>query len=176
MSRQSNDKGRAYEYICLITLYKEINKIRKAEIIDNSAFKAAYNAWSLMTPSFQLILAESASAAIATIFDMEPMILEQSSDTLKLKIQTDNEGKEGVWNKIFNEYKGVIVGITGIGTLTMVCLFIFNFMKLGQSAGNPQARSQALTGLLWTGLAAAGLGGVTIFVGFSSNLLRSKGN
>lgn len=84
----------------------------------------------------------------------------------------DNEGQTGVWNKIFTEYKGVIVGITGIGTLTMVCLFIFNFMKLGQSAGNPQARSAALTGLLWTGLAAAGLGGVTIFVGFSSNLLK----
>ena len=84
----------------------------------------------------------------------------------------DKDGQDGVWNKIFTQYKGVIVGITGIGTLTMVCLFIFNFMKLGQSAGNPQARSAALTGLLWTGLAAAGLGGVTIFVGFSTNLLK----
>lgn len=86
----------------------------------------------------------------------------------------DQQGKSGVWNKIFSEYKGVIVGITGIGTLTMVCLFIFNFMKLGQSAGNPQQRSMALTGLLWTGLAAAGLGGVTLFVGFSSSLLKGK--
>ena len=86
----------------------------------------------------------------------------------------DEKGQAGVWNDIFTQYKGVIVGITGIGTLTMVCLFIFNFMKLGQSAGNPQARSAALTGLLWTGLAAAGLGGVTIFVGFSTNLLRGK--
>lgn len=95
MSEQSNNQGRAYEYICLITLCEEINKIRKAEIIDNSAFKAAYHAWELMTASFQSILTESATAAVATIFDMEPMILEQSSDTLKLKIQTDNEGKEG---------------------------------------------------------------------------------
>ena len=86
----------------------------------------------------------------------------------------DNEGKNGVWNKIFTEYKGVIIGITGIGTLTMVCLFIFNFMKLGQSAGNPQQRSMALTGLLWTGLAAAGLGSVTLFVGFSTNLLKNS--
>ena len=95
MSEQSNNQGRAYEYICLTTLCEEINKIRKAEIIDNSAFKAAYHAWELMASSFQSILAESAAAAVATIFDMEPMILEQSSDTLKLKIQTDNEGKEG---------------------------------------------------------------------------------
>ena len=77
-----------------------------------------------------------------------------------------------MWNKIFGEYKAIIVGITGIGTLTMVALFIFNFMKLGSTAGNPQARQTCLTGLLWTGLAAAGLGGVTIFVGFASNLLK----
>ena len=77
-----------------------------------------------------------------------------------------------VWNTLFTQYKGVIIGVTGIATLTMVALFIFNFMKLGQSAGNPQQRSMALTGLLWTGLAAAGLGGVTIFVGFSQNLLK----
>ena len=95
MSEQSNNQGRAYEYICLTTLCEEINKIRKAEIIDNSAFKAAYHAWGLMSASFQSILAESAAAAVATIFDMEPMILEQSSDILKLKIQTDNEGKAG---------------------------------------------------------------------------------
>ena len=95
MSEQSNNQGRAYEYICLTTLCEEINKIRKAEIIDNSAFKAAYHAWGLMSVSFQSVLAESAAAAVATIFDMEPMILEQSSDILKLKIQTDNEGKTG---------------------------------------------------------------------------------
>ena len=83
-----------------------------------------------------------------------------------------NSDQADVWNKIFGEYKGIIVGITGIGTLTMVALFIFNVMKLGQSAGNPQARRADLTGLLWTGLAAAGLGGVTIFVGFSQNLLK----
>ena len=32
MSVQSNNQGRAYEYICLLTLNDEINKIRKAEI------------------------------------------------------------------------------------------------------------------------------------------------
>lgn len=32
MSNQSNIIGRAYEYICLITLNREINKIRLAEI------------------------------------------------------------------------------------------------------------------------------------------------
>ena len=49
MSVQSNNQGRAYEYICLLTLNDEINKIRKAEIVKNSAFVAAQNAWSLIS-------------------------------------------------------------------------------------------------------------------------------
>ena len=75
------------------------------------------------------------------------------------------------WNQIFSRFKGVIVGITGVGTLVMIVLFIVQFMKLGASAGNPQARSQALTGVLWTGIAAALLGSVTIVVGFFYNAI-----
>lgn len=84
---------------------------------------------------------------------------------------SDKNNQASAWTKIFTKYKGVIMGISGIATLTMVVLFILNFMKLGQSAGNPQARSQALTGLLWTGIAAAGAGGVTVFVGVFSSML-----
>ena len=95
MSDQSNNQGRAYEYVCLITLSNEINKVRKAEIIINSAYKAAEHAWSLMPDGFKSILSSSASAVVSTIFDMEPMIIEKDDDALTLKIQTDNEGKEG---------------------------------------------------------------------------------
>ena len=95
MSVQSNNQGRAYEYICLLTLNEEINKIRKSEIIENSAFTAAQNAWNFVDDNFKSLLSESAKAAIQTIFDMEPMIIEDGNDVLKLQIQTDNEGKEG---------------------------------------------------------------------------------
>lgn len=95
MSVQSNNQGRAYEYICLLTLNEEINKIRKSEIIENSAFIAAKNAWCCVDNNLQSILKESAKAAVQTIFDMEPMIIEDGNDVLKLQIQTDNEGKEG---------------------------------------------------------------------------------
>ena len=95
MSEQSNSQGRAYEYICLITLYNEINRLRKAEIELNSAYNAAFHAWSSVNPQFQNILTESAKSAVTTIFDMEPMITEPSEDLLKLKIQTDNKGKDG---------------------------------------------------------------------------------
>ena len=95
MSEQSNNQGRAYEYICLTTLYNEISKLRNVEIEQNSAYNAAFHAWSLISQSFQVVLTESAKSAVATIFDMEPMIIEPSNDVLKLKIQTDNEGKAG---------------------------------------------------------------------------------
>lgn len=95
MSDLSNNQGRAYEYICLTTLSNEINKVRKAVIEQNSAYRAAEHAWSLMPDGFKSILSSSASAVVSTIFDMEPMIIEDSDDTLTLKIQTDNEGKDG---------------------------------------------------------------------------------
>ena len=95
MSEQSNNQGRAYEYICLTTLYNEIRKVRSVEIEQNSAYNAAFHAWSLVSPFFQNVLTESAKSAVATIFDMEPMIIEPSDDLLKLKIQTDNQGKDG---------------------------------------------------------------------------------
>ena len=95
MSDLSNNQGRAYEYICLLTLSEEINKIRKAEIDKNSAYRAAEHAWSLMPDGFKSILSSSASAAVSTVFDMEPMIIEDCDDILTLKIQTDNEGKDG---------------------------------------------------------------------------------
>lgn len=78
-------------------------------------------------------------------------------------------GSAGAWIAFINKYKAFITGIAGIGAVTMVVLFIIQFMKLGASAGNPQARSQALVGVLWTGIAAAGLGAVTLIVGFFYN-------
>ena len=89
----------------------------------------------------------------------------------KLEIAGIGTGDSNQWNNLFAKYRTVIVGISGIGAITMIVFFIMNFMKLGASAGNPQARSQALTGVLWTGLAAAGLGAVSIIVGFFYNAL-----
>ena len=107
MSEQSNNQGRAYEYICLTTLYNEISKLRGAEIEHNSAYNAAFHAWSLISPLLQNVLTESAKAAVATIFDMEPMIVERSDDLLKLKIQTDIEGRGGDVRDIVISLKNV---------------------------------------------------------------------
>ena len=85
----------------------------------------------------------------------------------------NEDSQVSIWEKIFTQYRGVIVGLSGVGAITMIVFFIMNFMKLGASAGNPQARTQALVGIIWTGLAAAGLGGVTLFVGFFYNVLKN---
>lgn len=87
--------------------------------------------------------------------------------TMKISGSGFSDGDEGgnAWTQIIKKYRVFIVGISGIAAITMVVIFIFQFLKLGASAGNPQARSQALVGLLWSGIAAAGLGAVSLIVG-----------
>jgi hypothetical protein len=95
----------------------------------------------------------------------------QMGEDGKLVIDGISSDDQSSWNQLFSRFKGIIVALTGVGTLVMIVLFIIQFMKLGASAGNPQARSQALTGVLWTGVAAALLGSVTIIVGFFYNAI-----
>lgn len=83
----------------------------------------------------------------------------------------DAQGMSGAWNKFIDKYRFWISGFSGIAAVTMILFFIVNFMKLGASSGNPMGRSNAIQGLVWTGLAAAGLGGVSIIVAFFYNAL-----
>lgn len=82
------------------------------------------------------------------------------------------ETESDFWNKIYSEYKGIILGISGIALLTFVMMFIVSFMRLAKSAGNPQERKQAQMALLWTGIGAALSGSVFMWVGFAYNLLK----
>lgn len=86
-------------------------------------------------------------------------------------IGIDDAGESNGGSRILAEYRNVIVGVSGVATLTFVILFIVNFMKLGKSAGNPQERSNSIMGIIITGIAAAGCGGVMLFVSFFYNLL-----
>lgn len=95
MSVQSNNQGRAYEYVFINTLFEEINKIRSVTIEENSALLASRHAYEFVSQEFKNLLKSSALSAVYTIFDMEPLILEYNNDILLLKIQTDNQGKEG---------------------------------------------------------------------------------
>lgn len=95
MSDKSNDQGRAYEYRCLLTFCEKINKFRPAIIEKNSSFFAAQRAWDNINNQLKTILSKSALAAVDTLFDFEPLIIEDGDDQLELMIQPDTKGREG---------------------------------------------------------------------------------
>lgn len=95
MSDKSNNQGRAFEYICLTTLEREIKKYRNAEIVENSSFEAALTAWKSIDESLKSNLIISAESIVKTIFDLEPMIFEKDDDKVELLIQPDIMGEVG---------------------------------------------------------------------------------
>ena len=95
MSDKSNNQGRAFEYICLTTFKREIKKYRNVEIVENSSFEAALTAWKSIDESLQSNLIISAESIIKTIFDLEPMIVENDDDKVELLIQPDIMGEVG---------------------------------------------------------------------------------
>lgn len=95
MSELSNNRGRAYEYVCLEELCRAILEIRPAQIRKNSSYFAAQRAWATLSSEEQSTYRKSAKAAIPSIFKLEPTIIEDGSDMLELYIQPDDAGKKG---------------------------------------------------------------------------------
>ncbi|MGM9806503.1 MAG: HaeIII family restriction endonuclease [Candidatus Onthomorpha sp.] len=95
MSKRSNNQGRAYEYICLTSLQEAISKLRPSVIEQNSSYDAALRAWNTLSTEEQSVYAESADVAVKTIFQLEPHIIEEGEDMLKLFIQQDKSGEQG---------------------------------------------------------------------------------
>ena len=95
MSRKSNDQGRAFEFITLNTLAEEIGNLRPVVVRKNSSLVATKRSWDNIEVDLQSDLKKAAKSAVETIFDLEPMILEDGNDKLELFIQKDSEGKEG---------------------------------------------------------------------------------
>ncbi len=93
MSRASNDNGRAYEYACVIELHEAIMQYRKIQIVKNRSFEVSKLAWDKVSLQQQELYKLSAASVIATIFAMEPNILDVSSDVLDIYIQSDVEGQ-----------------------------------------------------------------------------------
>ncbi|KXB69422.1 HaeIII family restriction endonuclease [Peptoniphilus sp. DNF00840] len=107
MSNKSNNQGRAYEFAYLNTLHEEISKYRPANIEKNSSYEAAKKAWNTLEDSEKYVYKASALAGTNTILDLEPLILEENGDDLELKIQSDNEGKQGDVRDVLIIRKGI---------------------------------------------------------------------
>jgi len=95
MSSKSNDQGRAFEFMCLLTLQDEVAKIRQSRILKNSAYYAAERAWNSISQSLQRDLTKSSKSMVKAIFALEPRIVEDGTDCLDLLIQTDEAGEAG---------------------------------------------------------------------------------
>lgn len=107
MSSASNNQGRAYEFICLMSLNEAINHIRPAKIVYNSSYDAAEYAWNTLSENEQYLYALSAKSTIDTIFSMEPNIIEKGNDILNLFIQNDKHGEDADVRDIIIERKDI---------------------------------------------------------------------
>lgn len=108
MSSRSNDNGRAYEFICLISLQESISAIRPSQIIHNSSYEAALRAWETLSDDEKVLYTLSAKSTIETIFALEPNIVEQTDDVLQLYIQIDKRGVEADVRDIIIERKDIV--------------------------------------------------------------------
>lgn len=95
MSTNSNDQGRAYEYVWIETLFEVLNPIRKAGIVCNSSFDANERAWNSISKEKRDLFAISAAAAVDTLLELEPRMTEDDNDMLLLEFQKDGEGEKG---------------------------------------------------------------------------------
>ena len=115
---------------------------------------------------------ESQNDGGKTANDLNDVSVSMGSDG-KLNVDGLSDGTAtDTWNAFFEKSKVFLIGFAGIGMLIFIGLFIKNFIALGAAANNPTARSQALTGCLWTGIAAALCGSVTLLVGLFWNAFK----
>lgn len=107
MTKKSNDLGRAFEFACINTFEKEISKFREVRIEKNSNYDATHRAWNEITDNEKESLCSSALASVKTIFELEPLILEDDDDILDLEIQGDQRGIEGDVRDVLFIRKGI---------------------------------------------------------------------
>ena len=70
MSDKSNNQGRAYEFVCLLSLGEEIGKFRPVNIVQNSSYLAAEYAWNTLSPEMKNIYKVSSYTAVIQIFEL----------------------------------------------------------------------------------------------------------
>ena len=85
---------------------------------------------------------------------------------------TGSSDTAGTFNTIYTKYKGILNGVIGLVTITLVLLFVIQCGKLGASSDNAMRRSSSISGLLWIGVSAGLLGAVYTFIGLFYNLFN----
>lgn len=83
----------------------------------------------------------------------------------KVVLNSGFDNQDDAFAHVIDKYKILITFFAAIGAITMVGIFIYTFIKLGASSGNPMERQKCITGLIITGIATALLGSTALFVG-----------
>ncbi len=95
MSTRSNNQGRAYEFAWINALCNALKQYRTVRIVENSSLEANQSAWHLIDAEKQELFEISAKAALKTVVDLEPNLVEKTSDELLLEFQQDQAGVKG---------------------------------------------------------------------------------
>lgn len=144
----------------LMTESRKMNKV----VIGSMAALGAMGAVSAMTSPIEAHAAKGDEIAKSTV-----KVSKNGKVTYAGDLKNGSDGSS--WTKLIEKYRFFIAGISGVGAVSMILFFIMNFLKLGATSANPQERSRAITGLVFSGLAAAGLGAVTFIVGIFFNAI-----
>ena len=95
VSTRSNDQGRAYEYAWINVLDKSLKEKRNTSIINNSSLEANKRAWDSMPEEIRQVFIASAEAAVDTVLELEPRMVEADNDELILEAKKDDAGTSG---------------------------------------------------------------------------------
>lgn len=90
-TKNSSNKGKAYEYACILAFGKIVSSIREIEIVKNESLliaKSRYENDISEKDKKEMFL--SAESGIKTIIEMEPKIIEDGKDKLTVLLQPDN--------------------------------------------------------------------------------------
>lgn len=85
----------------------------------------------------------------------------------------DSDVSRGVsWNKLLRKYKVLIVGFTGVVSISLIGFAMFAFSKLSAVADNPQKKQEAIIHIGIILLAAMILGIGSMIFGYAYNVFR----
>ena len=87
--------------------------------------------------------------------------------------QLDNNRSAGGMDTITTKAQDIAQMITTVLTIISFVCLLFYIARLAMSAGNPMSRRQALTGILFSGVALALFGGAWVVVSFFWNFLNA---
>lgn len=77
---------------------------------------------------------------------------------------SEEEKNEAV-NDVLNNFKEFVGLVYALALVTMAIYFILYFSKIGASGTNAVQRSRAMSGILYSGIALAGLGSIGLLAG-----------